>query len=134
MIGNYVYIASRYSRKEEMQDVASILVDRGLVCKSSWLDEPHGPNTSLEELTPEQHLQYAKQDFEDIMSSDAMLFFAEDPNKQPPRGGRHVEFGYAFALGVDIYIIGPKENIFHYLPNIKHFETFEEFLEKECRP
>lgn len=130
---NNIYLAARYSRKPEMQDVASTLVDRGYRVTSNWIQENYDPNVVLTEITDEDNRKIALVDLEDILSADAMLFFAEDPLIGIPRGGRHVEFGYAMALNLEIYVIGPKENIFHYLEGVKHFETFEAFLEQECR-
>jgi len=108
-----IYIASRYSRRDEMRDVAEQMSERGFIVSSTWLQEDYPLNMNLDGLTPEQHAQIAAQDLEDITGSDIMVFFGEDQNNQPPRGGRHCEFGFALALGVRIYIVGERENIFH---------------------
>lgn len=120
-----VYIASRYSRRDEMRNVAEQLSERGFIVSSTWLQEDYPLNMNLDGLTPEQHAEIATQDLEDVISSDKLIFFAEDQNNQPPRGGRHCEFGYALALGIDIYIVGNRENIFHYLPNLKVVPNLE---------
>lgn len=120
-----VYVASRYSRRDEMRDVAEQLSERGFIVSSTWLQEDYPLNMNLDGLTPEQHAEIATQDLEDVISSDILIFFAEDQNNQPPRGGRHVELGYALALGVNVYIVGQRENIFHYLPNVKVVPNLE---------
>jgi hypothetical protein len=58
------------------------------------------------------------------------MLFAVPANVPPiPRAGRHVEFGYALAREKRMIVVGDvKENIFHYLPQVKHFATFEEAL------
>lgn len=124
-----VYIASRYSRRDEMRNVAEQLSERGFIVSSTWLQEDYPLNMNLDGLTPEQHAEIATQDYDDIVGSDIMVFFAEDQNNQPPRGGRHVEVGIALALGVRIYIIGERENIFHYLPDIKVVPNLEALWE-----
>jgi len=120
-----VYIASRYSRRDEMRDVAEQLSERGFIVSSTWLQEDYPLNMNLDGLTPEQHADIARQDLEDLTGSDIMVFFAEDQNNQPPRGGRHVELGFALALGISVYIIGDRENIFHYLPDCKVIPNLE---------
>jgi hypothetical protein len=37
------------------------------------------------------------------------------PNTILATGGRHVEFGLALAQGKRVIIVGPRENVFHYL-------------------
>src|SRR5271154_3998061 len=123
-----IYLAARYSRKDEMREVAAVLRGWGYRITSSWLGEPHDANTTLDQLAPKENEEYAQIDLDDITDSDVMVFFSEDPLVGTPRGGRHFEMGYATAHRIDIYVIGPRENIFHYLPSMKHYETFKEFL------
>lgn len=43
------------------------------------------------------------------------------------RGGRHVEFGIALEREIPIFVIGPRENIFHYmLTRVQHFENLDD--------
>lgn len=128
MIPQNVYLASRYSRKEEMREHAFELRSFGSRVTSSWLDETYESGINITDLTNDVNRDIAEVDLSDITSSDVLIFFAEDQNNQPPRGGRHVEFGYALANGLTIYVIGEKENIFHYLPNVKEFPTWESFV------
>jgi hypothetical protein len=37
------------------------------------------------------------------------------------KGGRHVEYGLALGLGKRLIICGPRENIFHTLPQVEHY-------------
>lgn len=41
------------------------------------------------------------------------------------RGGRHVELGYALALDKSIWLVGRREHIFHSLPQVKHFDSWD---------
>lgn len=122
-----IYIAARYSRKEEMKTVRDALQKAGFAVTSSWLDEPHGANTKLSELSDALNEEYAQVDIDDINRSDRILFFSE--SVLTPRGGRHVEFGYALAQGKPIDVVGPKENIFHYLPSVYNYATFFRYLQ-----
>ena len=40
------------------------------------------------------------------------------------KGGRHVEFGYGLGLGKKMIVVGPRENVFHTLPQIEHYEDW----------
>lgn len=113
---NSAYIAARYSRREEIKQFAQQLRSMGIQVTSSWLTETHSPTIQIKEIADRELRELAEQDMRDIEEADSFLFFAEDQNNQPPRGGRHVEFGYALARGKRIFVIGEKENIFHYLP------------------
>jgi hypothetical protein len=126
-----LYLAARYSSKDTMRKFAEELERRGVEITSRWLQEEFSSDTKLTDLDSVDWMPYAKIDIEDIRRSTAMLFFAEDPDNQPPRGGRHVEFGFAIALGITIFVAGGKENLFHYLPEVKHYRTFSEFVRKE---
>lgn len=131
MESKHVYLAAKYARKEELKKYQKDLEAKERVCTSRWLTETHPPDVKMADLSDLFNRETAIQDLQDINSSDAMVFFAEDQHKQPPRGGRHVEFGYALACGLEIYVIGEKENIFHHLPYVKHYESWAEFAEKE---
>lgn len=128
-----VYLAAPYSAKDQITQYAAQLKDLGVGVTSSWLDEPHKPTTQMHELTHEEHLVYAEQDVLDVCAADAMVFFT-DPTKTIVRAGRHVEFGMVVILNklrgpMPIYVIGPEyENIFHHLPNVRHFENWEQFV------
>lgn len=131
MIARTVYLASRYSNKPKMLEHAATLVSYGMEVTSRWLAESHAPSMDMVELDEATNRQIAMDDLEDVANADMMIFFCEDRNNQPPRGGRHVEFGYALALSVRVVCIGDRENIFHYLPNITHYRDFSDFVEKE---
>src|SRR5260370_22529594 len=67
----------------------------------------------------------ARQDCEDLMAADAVIIFTEIPNTILATGGRHVEFGLALAQGKRVIIVGPRENVFHYLlPDSQIFATW----------
>jgi hypothetical protein len=123
-----IYIAGRYSRKLEFRDYADTLTRRGHHVTSRWLQETASPDAAMGEESPTAYAGYATVDLEDIDNSDSLLFFSEDPLVGTPRGGRHVEFGYALAGGKFIDVVGPAENIFHYRPMVHHYASFEEYL------
>ena len=130
-----LYMAGQYAKRNELRIIARHLQENGFVITSRWLTENAEVNHKLgdpnegEMDLPTFYLRTAIVDCEDIQTADAILFFAEDPHIGIPRGGRHVEFGYALGIGKRLFVIGAQENIFHYLPNVLVFPSIECFIE-----
>jgi len=128
-----VYLAAPYQSKELIKSYAEELRLQGIEVTSSWLEEPHKPTTQMHELTHEEHQKYAVRDVKDVVDADVLVFHTE-PTKTIVRAGRHVEFGIAVALGLTrnmpILVVGGEyENIFHHLPQVIHFSTWEKAKE-----
>ena len=124
-----VYIAAPYSMKDTIKERAAELNALGIIVTSSWLNEPHKPTTQMSELPHEVHQKYAVQDVLDVAAAEIIVFHT-DPTKTIVRAGRHVEFGIAVGIGLtrqmDIFVVGEdRENIFHHLPQVRHFATWE---------
>ena len=85
---------------------------------SRWLDFRKMPSWSY---------GIAREDCEDLMAADAVIIFTEIPNTVLATGGRHVEFGLALAQGKRVIVVGPRENVFHYLlPESQVFATWNQ--------
>lgn len=121
-----LYLASRYSTKPQMEQYAAELREMGHEVTSTWLTEPHPPNTQLGDVNPRLLAGYAANDLADIRAADLMLFFSVEPTVPTLRGGRHVEFGYALGIEKPILVVGPHENIFHYLQNVRRVEEWKD--------
>ena len=125
-----VYIASRFERKHEMKALVSLFAEHNIQVESRWLDEDISPQSQLSDLTPLYCRSKAEIDLEDIDSADTLVFFS-DAIPTTVRGGKHVEFGYALGTCRRIVVIGPHENIFHYLPHVIQYNSVEDFLDAE---
>jgi nucleoside 2-deoxyribosyltransferase len=123
-----VYLAARYSQKGDMQCVAALLEARGIEVTSTWLKEHWSPGITMDQITEEELVDIAALDLADIDRADGVILFSLDPLIAGVRGGRHVEFGYALGKDKPIVVVGPKENIFHYLPRVKHCATITELF------
>lgn len=121
-----IYIAGQYSRRDEFRIIRDRLRAAGHNVTSRWLDEDKPLHTKMGDDTDEFYTETSRVDLEDIYNSKAMLFFSE--YEMTPRGGRHVEFGYALAMEIPIHVIGPRENVFHYDPLVTHYADLEVFL------
>lgn len=85
----------------------------------------HPPGVSAQ-AADEKRRQYAMEDAVDIVLCDMFINLAEEP-RGDGRGGRHVEFGYALALGKELINIGPRETVFHHLDNVQSFDDIPSF-------
>lgn len=115
-----IYIAASYSRREEVAQYAELLKQDGHEITSRWLSGAHehdGTDPSV----------WAAEDEEDVQAANCLLSFTEHADSPVirMRGGRHVEFGMAVALGLWLVLIGPRENCFHHLPEVYQFDTLE---------
>lgn len=121
-----IYLAARYSRHKELQEYAKHLVSNGFFITSRWIFGNHqidDKGLSLETKRSERE-RFASEDIKDLFDADICISFTEIPRSNNSRGGRHVEFGMAFALGKRCIVVGPRENVFHCLPEIEVYETF----------
>lgn len=112
---------ARYSRHPEMQDVAFHLSSIGHNVTSRWIwgthqatDEAIGTGTITE-----FERRLAQEDIDDLTNADMCIGFSE-PLRTASRGGRHVEFGMALALGKILVVVGGYEHVFHALPQVRH--------------
>ena len=119
------YFAAQFSRLAEVKALVEEARMAGVEVNSRWLNQY---STSGYAGGPGEGIKFAERDLEDIEVADALLFFAEDPTIGIPRGGRHVEFGYALALDKRIEVVGPKENVFHLLSRTVHWPDFKSWL------
>lgn len=115
-----VYLAARFERKHEMELLAE-KYDPWINFTSRW----HGLATDNESGHDENFLrECAEADLEDIRNCTHFVLFSEGDGAT--RGGRHVEFGYAFAKAKMIHIVGSKENIFHNLLGIAFHQSADD--------
>lgn len=155
-----VYLASRYSRREELcgyREELKRVLDYEVT--SRWLNGAHqisdhgtpiggagealveGDAGSASDEAAEMRKRFAWEDISDLLAADTIIAFTEPPRSSASRGGRHVEWG--IALGINCFaadrgiihrafrliVVGPRENLFHWLDEIEHFETWHECFE-----
>ena len=122
-----IYIAARFSKRDKAHDLAKWLQERGHTITSRWVmpDSDHiKPVGKSEQAADAERQRFAKEDYEDVLECEWMISLMEEP-RNDGRGGRHVEFGMAVALKKKLTIIGPRETVFHHLPEVEHFEDSE---------
>ncbi len=147
-----IYLASRYSRREELCEYRKQLEAMGHDVQARWLNGEHqldnagtpigengaalveGQLRSGEQLSENERTEraaalrtkFAQDDWEDCMAAELQINFTEAPRSSANRGGRHVECGIALAQCIRVIIVGHRENIFHWLPQVEFVETWEQ--------
>ena len=123
------YLASAFARHPEMRAARDDLVAAGHTVTSRWIDL-HGGD-QLEAMVandlrehPERAARYAMADIQDLFAADTVISFTGFGG----RGGRHVEFGLAIAASKRLIVVGPREHVFHALPEVEYHSTWSECL------
>lgn len=120
------YLASRFSRKDEIQQNAHCLQLSGYETTSRWHTPGHQLGPSQNDA---ERMQRGIEDLEDVRRADAILVHTGDVDPvtgASTRGGYHTEVGIALALCKPIALIGDRLNVFHYIPGIVQFATFDD--------
>ena len=121
-----IYLASRYSRREELKRYREDLHEAGHIVTSRWLNGDHEVHkASLDEERSQAEQGFAIEDRDDVLYSDLVISFTEKPRSENSRGGRHVEYGIAIGANIPNWIVGPRENVFHLLPDVFVFSDWK---------
>lgn len=135
-----IYLSSAYPRRKEMQKYKEQLISIGYKVRACWLNGEHHKTKEGRIIEKKdkciidvqssntEHLckMYASGDLRDTLHADIIICFTEPPNSTLGHGGRHVELGISIARKIEILVVGDRENLFHWLPQIKVFKTWEE--------
>lgn len=97
-----LYLAARFSRREELTDYARQLEAAGWEVTSRWLGQSTPSNGLMSNCSAEENQTYAECDLEDVATADGLA------------------------------VVGPRENIFHWLlPDYAMHESIEALLATE---
>lgn len=118
-----VYLASRYDHLHLMQDYRALLQGAGYTVTSRWVNGDH----EMYDLDVHLRHRFAEEDVEDVVAADWIINFTEPPESNTRNGGRHVELGIGIGMNKRLTIIGYRENVFHYLPQIEFYRTWNDF-------
>ena len=123
-----MYFSGSFDARETIQAHAKEFVDRSYgTVTSNWLLEPEV--RVIDDGREDWVLRArANEDRIDVERSDAVIVFTDTPSTT---GGRHVEVGIALAHRIPVFVIGPRENVFHYPSDVRQYPTWESFLQGE---
>ena len=140
-----IYLAARYSRREELCRYREQLRSMGHVVTSRWLDgshqisntgEPIGDNGEALvesgdcERSAQMRQELVAEDFKDVLTCELLIAFTEQPRAKASRGGRHVELGMALGMMKRVWIVGPRENIFCWLEDVRLFDCWDDLASR----
>jgi hypothetical protein len=144
-----VYLASNFSDKDRVKERGAELKALGIECTSRWAWETAPHNCKITDKPAQYMRETAVFDIEDILASDVVVLTVPTPEQlmnltphQMSRGGRTFESGLQYGLMLAAFsnrrmliIMGPKENVFHFLdgmdeakhyPAVINLQTWEE--------
>lgn len=141
-----IYLAARYSRREELCGYREQLRALGHEVTSRWLNGAHqisdggqptgdhgealvegdarnaGDDGSQTARAASLREQFAREDFADVLACDLLIAFTEPPRSNASRGGRHVELGLALGRMKRVWVVGYRENLFCWLEDVRFYE------------
>lgn len=109
-----IYIAAKFEMRPVLVAITPLIAATCHEILSSWLFR-RGSAEAVQE---------AREDLEDLAA--ATLFILD--TSFPGGSGCEVELGFALARGIPVWIVGPQRNIFHHLPTIRFFASWQEVL------
>lgn len=119
-----IYLAAMYSQMLKMRQEAFKLELEGHSITARWIAGKEHVDAV------DQYAVYAQHSIEDIDAADLLVHYAQPRDLACKGGGRHWEFGYAYARGKICWIVGPKgEHVFHYAPGVRVFDRVEDVIE-----
>ncbi len=116
-----VYLSAQFEDAPVLREARVRLVALGCTVTSRWLDAATAVPATAQSGhagAGERLSAIAAQDLEDIREADAVVVYNPPEACAIGRGGRHVETGFALALGKPIVVVGARGNVFHWLPAI----------------
>ncbi|MBA3949780.1 MAG: hypothetical protein H0X44_07535 [Acidobacteria bacterium] len=127
-----VYLSGQFEDGPALLHVRDDLLRAGYRVTSRWLNSGFAtPATSLagQPGAAGKLAAIAHQDIEDIMAADVLVVFNPPEACAIGRGGRHVETGYALALGKKVIVVGARGNVFHWMPEVTVVSGWDDLLE-----
>lgn len=113
-----IYLAGRYDTRLELANIAATLANYNHTITSRWLSGEH------DDIEPRLA---AKLDLEDIDSAEGIILLNRDEDRTITNG-RHFEFGYAYAKGKRMVILGTRSGVFHFLPQIEQYSNIADLV------
>jgi nucleoside 2-deoxyribosyltransferase len=108
-----VYLAGSAVEQDRLKSYRTLLLGAGHQVTSRWLDIEVGQGANFD-WPREEVKKAAMDDLGDVAIAEAIVMVVPQPfhGLKAHSGGRHVEVGFAIALGKLVVIVGTPENIF----------------------
>lgn len=106
-----VYLCSQYQNRHWLRTMRYGLERVGLSVQARWIDTD---DADVRSMSDAERQAIITMDLDDLTTSDVVVAFSLPEQHGWGTGGRHVELGYAMAVGKPIVLVGKHENLFHY--------------------
>ena len=122
------YLASGYSNRYNLRELAQDLIRKGHTIQSSWIYIEDRPDRTDSSIWDSFAADIARFNLQDLEKSDAMIV---DANGIRPdgNGGAHFEMGFGIASSMTMFYVGERRNTFAWLPEICVVENYEQLLD-----
>jgi nucleoside 2-deoxyribosyltransferase len=125
-----IYTAAAWGRRDEIKKIAAELEKLHVTITARWLNEPIPPQGSS---VDKWRRETALVDIADIREADVLVRFSDADEAKFPlvsssliSSARMFECGFAWGLGKPIVVVGGRQNVFDYLPNVTHVKDVDE--------
>lgn len=115
-----IYIAGH--NQEVAKEISELLKENGHEITSNWLYKPFNRTN---DHSIEERVNIAVEDYNDIVDADSVILISS-PKRVP--GGKFVEAGIALGQRKPVYVIGHRENMLMWHPNIIQYDSIEDFM------
>lgn len=123
-----LYIASH--SQEAARNLMAHLELAGHKVVSSWVTLDTKFGRGLAAYTDAERTALAVTDETEVRAAtDGLVLVAEEEGRFVP-GGKHVETGIALALRRPVYVLGRRENLFHWHPSVVVVATVDALLDE----
>jgi len=113
-----LYLGAPFGDQGRMKQYRAALQKLGYQVRACWIDEPAKGDFAVD---GNYLRRCAEKDVLDLWDATHFVVF-------PGHGaGHHTEFGLALARGIKLIVVGKKNNIFHYIKEVVHYETEGDF-------
>ena len=129
-----VYIASHFSRKNEVRMAAQELRALDIDVVSTWHRETTKSNSIMHKGNARTWRKYALSDLNELCGCTHFVLFSMGATKKFSRGSHCWEAGFASGQGKKCIVVGERQVIFHYLPGERICKTWasaKRYLKKE---
>ena len=125
-----VYLSARYPRFPELQGYAKELQALGHTVTSRWIRGDHELRAHGDAEHESWQTVWALENWADLEDADTVILFADAPEADlsRARAGHMVEWGMALALFKQCLVIGSRDNLFFFLPQVHFYPTWQACL------
>lgn len=121
-----VYVAARIEDRPQAEEFARLLEAAGATVTSRWIEMERKERILDYSAELPETLRRMFADLDDTTNADVLALWKPKTSHRNTTGGHHVETGWSLCLGKPVFLIGSRENIFHWHPFVREVDTAEE--------